>query len=62
MLIPPILYLNHRLLVHYGILGPDTPNIFEHLIFPSNRLPDGRYGKSWWDLAFMANYIIFWSL
>ncbi|ADV22743.1 acyl-CoA-dependent ceramide synthase [Cryptococcus gattii Ru294] len=61
MLIPPILYLNHCLLVHYGILGPDTPNIFEHLIFPSNRLPDGRYGKSWWDLAFMANYIIFWS-
>ncbi|WVQ81954.1 hypothetical protein IAT38_004081 [Cryptococcus sp. DSM 104549] len=61
MLAAPALYLNHRLLVHWGILGANTPNYFEHLLFPANQLPDGRYSKSWWDLLFLANYVIFWS-
>ncbi|WVN90181.1 uncharacterized protein L203_105417 [Cryptococcus depauperatus CBS 7841] len=61
MLIAPLLYYNHILLQHFGVLSPDAPNIFQHFVFLSNKLPNGRYGKSWWDFAFMANYIIFWS-
>ncbi|KAK8854891.1 hypothetical protein IAR55_003630 [Kwoniella newhampshirensis] len=61
MLVPFILYANHELLIHFGLLAPGTFNLWAHFIFPQNKLPDGRYGKSWWDFAFCANYIIFWS-
>ncbi|WVQ74831.1 hypothetical protein IAR50_004438 [Cryptococcus sp. DSM 104548] len=61
MLLAPFLYYQHEILQHIGIFSPELPNVFEHLVFISNKLPDGRYGKSWWDLAFLANYIIFWS-
>ncbi|WVQ99875.1 hypothetical protein IAU59_007018 [Kwoniella sp. CBS 9459] len=60
-LVPVVLYWNHKVLVQYGLLGGDTPNPFEKLLFPSGRLPNGKYEKSIWDLTFCATYIIFWS-
>lgn len=62
-LIAPSLYLIHHLLTIYGIISfAQVPNVFEHFILPSNKLEDGRYGKSWWDFAFLAHYVIFWTL
>ncbi|WWD18964.1 hypothetical protein CI109_103421 [Kwoniella shandongensis] len=61
MIVPFILYANHELLIHFGLLAPGTFNLWAHLILPQNKLSDGRYGKSWWDFVFVANYIILWS-
>ncbi|KAL0249771.1 hypothetical protein I308_103073 [Cryptococcus tetragattii IND107] len=61
-LIAPSFYLIHHLLTTYGIINhAQVPNVFEHFVLPSNKLEDGRYGKSWWDFAFLANYVIFWT-
>lgn len=61
-MIPVVLYFNHTLLCHYGILKSGTPNPFARLILPSGRLENGYYVKTWWDFAFLATYVVFWSL
>jgi hypothetical protein len=45
LLIPILLYLNHEFLRRSSldIIGKDTPNPFEPLIFPSYRQNDGKY-------------------
>jgi hypothetical protein len=62
MLIPILLYGNHRLLTNFGVLDPSSPNPFEKFLFPSYRLPNGMYIKGRADLLFFANYIVFWTL
>ncbi|WVR07408.1 hypothetical protein IAU60_004449 [Kwoniella sp. DSM 27419] len=59
--IPIVLWVNHRLLVQYGVLSPSTPNLFEKVLLPQGKRPDGNYTKSVWDFAFLATYIVFWS-
>ncbi|WWC93633.1 hypothetical protein V866_000468 [Kwoniella sp. B9012] len=60
-LIPVILYINHNMLVQYGLLKPNTSNPFRHLLFISGEQPDGRYTKSIYDFAFLGYYVVFWS-
>jgi len=62
MMIPVVLYLNHFLLVKYGILAKGTANPFKPLLLPMGRLANGKYTRQWWDFLFCANYIVFWSL
>ncbi|PVG00552.1 longevity assurance proteins LAG1/LAC1 [Serendipita vermifera] len=57
---PIIMYLN------WELIGSTPDNPLRRLLFVSNRLPnapDGTplYGKSYWDLAFIAYYIIVFS-
>ncbi|CAE6426849.1 unnamed protein product [Rhizoctonia solani] len=65
LLIPLALYGNFELVTRY-ILNQPYSNPFAALLFISHRLPDSdpsdpRYGKGWWDLAFLAYYVIFFS-
>jgi acyl-CoA-dependent ceramide synthase len=62
MMVPVALYLNHKLLVNYGILGKNTPNPFEPLLWPSYELSNGRYEKGLKDWLFVFNQVILWSL
>lgn len=62
MMVPVALYFNHKLLVNYGILGKNTPNPFEPLLWPSYELPNGRYEKGLKDWLFVFNQVILWSL
>ncbi|KAF7325697.1 Longevity assurance proteins LAG1/LAC1 [Mycena kentingensis (nom. inval.)] len=39
----------------------DALNPFMPIFLISNRLPDGKYAKSWFDLAFVAYYVVFFS-
>jgi acyl-CoA-dependent ceramide synthase len=64
LLIPLVLYVNWELLAPY--LSPGTSNPFAQVFLLSGRVPtsppnDPRYAKNWWDLVFVAYYIIFWS-
>jgi acyl-CoA-dependent ceramide synthase len=61
-MIPVALYWNHRALVNFGVLGKETPNPFEPLLWPSYQLADGRYDKGLKDWLFVFNHVIFWSL
>ena len=47
-------------------VAPNLDNPFAPLLFISHRVPDSpqedpRYQKGWFDLVFVAYYIIFWS-
>ncbi|KAG8836214.1 hypothetical protein FRC17_008950 [Serendipita sp. 399] len=58
--VPILLYFN------WTLVAPHVDNPFSHVLFVSNRLPDSAdgvpvYGKSYWDLAFIAYYIIFFA-
>lgn len=64
LLIPLILYANWHLLAPY--ISPGLSNPFAHIFLLSGRVPassddDPRYAKTWWDLLFIAYYIVFWS-
>lgn len=64
LLIPLVLYANWQLLAPYA--APGVPNPFAHIFLLAGRVStsspdDPRYAKSWWDLVFVAYYIIFWS-
>ena len=61
LLIIVALYLNHHLLVQYGILKHGTTNPFAYILIPSGRLPNGLYSKSWADFLFLANAVVLWS-
>jgi acyl-CoA-dependent ceramide synthase len=61
MIIPVILYFNQVMLIEFRLLGPYNINPFEWMLFPSNRLPNGKYTKGWRDLVFLGYHIIFWS-
>jgi len=62
MMIPVALYWNHRALVNFGVLGKETPNPFEPLLWPSYALGNGHYDKGLKDWLFVFNHVIFWSL
>ncbi|TFK43451.1 TLC domain-containing protein [Crucibulum laeve] len=64
LLIPIICYLNWELLAPY--VEPGLSNPFSHLFLLSGYVPtsspdDPRYAKSYYDLLFLAYYIVFWS-
>jgi len=45
---------------------PGIPNPFANIFLIAGRVPgssdtDPRYQKSYWDLAFIAYYVVFWS-
>lgn len=59
-----VLWVNWELLA--PLVAADAPNPFAPLLFISHRIPntpeeDPRYQKGWYDLAFVAYYIVFWS-
>ncbi|KAG8814663.1 hypothetical protein FRC19_001591, partial [Serendipita sp. 401] len=48
------------------LVTPHVDNPWDHLLFVSNRLPDSAqgfpmYGKSYWDAAFLAYYVVVFS-
>lgn len=62
MVIPVILWANQWMLIDLGLMGDIRINPFEWMIFPSHRLPNGKYTKGLGDFVFIAYYIVFWSL
>lgn len=62
MIIPVLLWANQWVLIDLGMTGGFKVNPFEWLLFPSHKLPNGKYKKGFGDLAFIAYYIVFWSL
>ena len=63
-MIPIVLWANWELLAPY--VAKDLPNPFTPIIFISHRVPDSppddpRYQKGYFDLLFVAYWIIFWS-
>jgi acyl-CoA-dependent ceramide synthase len=56
-MIPVALYWNHRALVNFGVLGKETPNPFEPLLWPSYQLESGRYDKGLKDWLFVFNHV-----
>ncbi|KAH9853501.1 TLC domain-containing protein [Lenzites betulinus] len=59
-----VLWVNWELLA--PLVAANAPNPFAPLLFISHRIPntpeeDPRYQKGWYDLAFVAYYIVFWS-
>ncbi|WVQ74797.1 hypothetical protein IAR50_004403 [Cryptococcus sp. DSM 104548] len=64
-LIAPILYILHLILSSAGVSafqpGGQVPNVGEKCLLPSNAQDGGGYAKTWWDLAFLANYIVVWT-
>lgn len=61
-MIPVLFYLQHLVLVHLEILDEDMPNPFERLLVVTGKKADGKYAKTWWDLAFIGYYVVVWSL
>ncbi|ODN78918.1 hypothetical protein L202_04442 [Cryptococcus amylolentus CBS 6039] len=63
-LIAPILYLLHVGLAYAGIEafqpGGQIPNVGAKCLLPSNE-QDGGYAKTWWDVALLVHYIVFWT-
>ncbi|KDR83649.1 hypothetical protein GALMADRAFT_219480 [Galerina marginata CBS 339.88] len=64
LLLPVVLYLNWELLAPY--VDPGIQNPFGNLFKLTGHIPtsspdDPRYQKTWWDLAFLAYYIVFFS-
>ncbi len=64
LLVPVVLYANWEFLAPY--LSPGASNPFGSVFLLSGRLEtsphnDPRYAKTWWDLAFLVYYIVFWS-
>ncbi|KAL9712880.1 sphingosine N-acyltransferase lag1 [Leucoagaricus gongylophorus] len=62
--LPPILYVNWELVA--PLAPPGIPNPFANIFLIAGRVPgssdtDPRYQKSYWDLAFIAYYVVFWS-
>ena len=58
------MYANWELLSPY--LEPELPNPFAPIFLisgyiPDSKLDDPRYQKTFWDLAFLAYYVIFFS-
>ena len=62
MIIPVLLWANQWILIDLGMTGHIKFNPFKYLLFPCNKQPNGKYTKGLGDLAFIAYYIIFWSL
>lgn len=62
MVIPVLLWANQWMLIDLGLMGPYTVNPFAWMIFPSYRLPNGKYVQGPLDFVFIGYYIIFWSL
>jgi acyl-CoA-dependent ceramide synthase len=62
LLIPVLYHVNHTLLVRYGVLSSDAPDLARPLLFLSGRQADGSYTKDKGDLLFVAHQIIWWSL
>ncbi|KAG8862671.1 hypothetical protein FRC20_011114 [Serendipita sp. 405] len=51
---------------NWTLVAPHVDNPWRHLLFVSNRLPDSAqgvpmYAKSYWDIAFVAYYVIVFS-
>ncbi|WOO82505.1 Sphingosine N-acyltransferase-like protein FUM17 [Vanrija pseudolonga] len=61
MIIPILLWANQWILIDTGMMGPFTWNPFEHLLFVSYKLPNGKYVKGLYDFVFIAYYIVVWS-
>lgn len=64
LFVPLVLSANWELLAPY--VSPGAPNPFTSIFLLSGHLPtsspeDPRYAKTWWDIAFLAYYVIFWS-
>lgn len=64
LLLPIILYINWEIVASYGQVK--TPNPFANLFLLSGYISesepeDPRYRKTWWDLAFLAYYVVFYS-
>ncbi|EGO01873.1 hypothetical protein SERLA73DRAFT_120521 [Serpula lacrymans var. lacrymans S7.3] len=64
LMIPVILYLNWHFLSPY--VSPNSPNPFEPMLFISHRVPSSPddkplYAKGYFDLLFIAYYVIFFS-
>ncbi|KAL0949463.1 hypothetical protein HGRIS_009517 [Hohenbuehelia grisea] len=64
LLVPLILYVNWELLKPY--VAPNQPNPFTGIFMLSNPVPDSpaddpRYAKTYWDIPFIAYYVIFFS-
>ena len=51
-----------RKYVSAGIRNPFAPFIFLSYRVPESSAEDPRYQKGWFDLLFVAYYIVFWSL
>ncbi|KAH9482739.1 Sphingosine N-acyltransferase lac1 [Psilocybe cubensis] len=65
LLIPVVLYLNWELLSYFGV-ETGYPNPFSKIFLLSGYVPtstpeDPRYQKTWWDLAFVGYYVVFFS-
>ncbi|KAH8830444.1 longevity assurance proteins LAG1 LAC1 [Flagelloscypha sp. PMI_526] len=63
--IPLLLYANWEVITPH--VAPGTPNPFTRLFLLSGRVDgsskeDPRYQKTYWDLAFLAYYVVFFSL
>ncbi|KAF9446956.1 longevity assurance proteins LAG1/LAC1 [Macrolepiota fuliginosa MF-IS2] len=62
--VPLVLYANWYILA--PLLSSDIPNPFAPVFLLAGHVStsskdDPRYAKSWWDLVFIAYYIVFWS-
>jgi very-long-chain ceramide synthase len=65
LLVPLILYANWELVS--SLIPLYISNPFAHVFLLSHRVPssseeDPRYQKGWFDLLFIAYYVVFWSL
>jgi len=54
------------LCINWELVTPHLDNPFAHFLFISNRVPDSTpdapyYAKTYWDIAFVLYYIVFWS-
>ncbi|KAH9474447.1 Sphingosine N-acyltransferase lac1 [Psilocybe cubensis] len=65
LLIPIVLFLNWELLsycrISVGIYNPFQGIFLLSGYIPTSSPDDPRYRKSWWDIAFVAYYIVFFS-
>ncbi|KIM46094.1 hypothetical protein M413DRAFT_65240 [Hebeloma cylindrosporum] len=64
LLVPIVLYVNWEILAPYlerGIPNPFAPVFLLSGYIPTSSPDDIRYRKTWWDLAFISYYIVFFS-
>ncbi|KAF8970934.1 TLC domain-containing protein [Flammula alnicola] len=64
LLLPIVLYLTWELLAPY--VKPDVPNPFSPIFMVAGYIPtstpeDPRYRKTWWDIPFIAYYVVVFS-
>ncbi|KAK4687945.1 hypothetical protein P7C73_g2164, partial [Tremellales sp. Uapishka_1] len=58
MMVPVVMFVNHEMLVQFGIIPRKVMNPFYYMLFPGDPLPNGKFTKQYTDLLFLAYWII----